>query len=588
MQGSEARTPQPFRVHQQQALDALAAAEERGVRRAWVVLPPGAGKTLVGLEVARRRGRPAVVLGPNNAIVSQWVRGWDALVDHDEHLRAGSDRSLSRPLTALTYQSLATFAVDDEVDEVDADGLPAPTTGERLLDELHPNGRALVERLKEIGDLTLVLDECHHLLEVWGRLLQELLEELPDAHVLGLTATPPGSLTSEQQDLLESLFGQTVFTASIPAAVREGDLAPFAELVWLTTPTARENDWLAEQGERFTELVAWLADEGTGFLPYVDRRFVEPSGTVLTWARLAQEEPELTDAALRLVHVELMALPEGARLVERHRHEPVADDWVLLLDDWLQHDHTHVERVRAVLPSIGYQLTRHGVRRGRSPVDRVLARSEAKTQALVEVVSAEHRTLGERLRMLVLCDHEQATATLPVGLDGVLDVEAGSAMLALRHLEDGLPHLHPLLVTGRTVAGSDETLTALKEYVGDDSLTITDGRLEGSWTSRDWVPWVTRFFAEGRAQVLVGTRGLLGEGWDAPAVTGLVDLTAATTVTAVVQTRGRALRDRSGLAGQGRAHLDDRVRQRGPPTRWQRLGPVRAQARGLLRPRRRR
>ena len=42
--------------------------------------------------------------------------------------------------------------------------------------------------------------------------------------------------------------------------------------------------------------------------------------------------------------------------------------------------------------------------------------------------------------------------------------------------------------------------------------------------------------------MLVGTRALLGEGWDARAVTGVVDLTSATTSTAVVQTRGRALR----------------------------------------------
>jgi hypothetical protein len=40
----------------------------------------------------------------------------------------------------------------------------------------------------------------------------------------------------------------------------------------------------------------------------------------------------------------------------------------------------------------------------------------------------------------------------------------------------------------------------------------------------------------------VGTRALLGEGWDAPAVNVLVDLTAATTPTSVVQARGRALR----------------------------------------------
>src|SRR5690606_41808778 len=46
----------------------------------------------------------------------------------------------------------------------------------------------------------------------------------------------------------------------------------------------------------------------------------------------------------------------------------------------------------------------------------------------------------------------------------------------------------------------------------------------------------------GRCQALVGTRALLGEGWDARGVNTVVDLTTATTSTAVVQSRGRALR----------------------------------------------
>ena len=198
--------------------------------------------------------------------------------------------------------------------------------------------------------------------------------------------------------------------------------------------------------------------------------------------------------------------------------------------------------MRAVLPSVGYQLTRRGIRRGRSPVDRVLARSEAKVVALTEIVAAEHRNLGPRMRMLVLCDHERATATLPADLDGVLSEEAGSARLALEHLDRAVPDLHPLLVTARTVAGSPGTLKALHAYVATYDPAIAARAEQGTWTSRDWVPWVTRFFEEGHCHVLVGTRGLLGEGWDARSVTGLVDLTTATTSTAVVQTRGRALR----------------------------------------------
>ena len=525
----QARTPYPFRVHQAQALAAVETSEAAGARRSWVVLPPGAGKTLVGLETARRRNRPTVVLGPNTAIQGQWLRGWEELTGEP----AGGTRELDRPFTALTYQSLATFEPDDEVDE---DGAESPV----LLDRLHPNGRALVERLKTVGDLTLVLDECHHLLEVWGRLLAEVLDQLPDAFVLGLTATPPEALTREQKALVDELFGDSVFSVSIPAVVREGDLAPFAELAWLTTPTATENDWLAAQGERFAELTTALGDPAYGSTPFfawLDRRF-EQGG----------ESSEAYDAALRMVHAGLMQLPDGARLSERHRHDPTADDWVLLLEGWTAHlrttgeDEDILDRVKAVLPSVGYQLTRRGIRKGRSPVDRVLARSEAKVVALTEIVAAEHRNLGPRMRMLVLCDHEQATATLPADLDGVLSQEAGSARLALEHLDRTVPDLHPLLVTARTVAGSPETLKALHAYVATYDSVLATRAEQGTWTSREWVPWVTRFFEEGHCHVLVGTRGLLGEGWDARSITGLVDLTTATTSTAVVQTRGRALR----------------------------------------------
>ena len=109
-----------------------------------------------------------------------------------------------------------------------------------------------------------------------------------------------------------------------------------------------------------------------------------------------------------------------------------------------------------------------------------------------------------------------------------------------------------MLVTGKIVAGAEATLRRLATWIDQThpgmaaSLVIdTDGEVptvSGRWTSGQWVAHVTGFFAAGGTRALVGTRGLLGEGWDAPAITTLVDLTTATTPTAVVQTRGRALR----------------------------------------------
>ena len=63
-----------------------------------------------------------------------------------------------------------------------------------------------------------------------------------------------------------------------------------------------------------------------------------------------------------------------------------------------------------------------------------------------------------------------------------------------------------------------------------------------SWQPRDYLPRITRYFEDGRSRCLVGTRGLLGEGWDARSVNVLVDLTGVTTTTSVHQMRGRSLR----------------------------------------------
>jgi superfamily II DNA or RNA helicase len=320
------RCPRPLRTHQQRALDAIETAQAAGSRRVWVVLPPGTGKTLVGLEAARRLEQPMVVFGPNTAIQGQWLAEWATFAP--AAIQSGSSRDLSAPVTALTYQSLATFDPDAEVDEEGHKYLTRIGKQRRgnLLDRLHENGRALVTALENAGPVTLILDECHHLLEVWGRLLAELLDDLPNAHVIGLTGTPPETLSSDQAALVDELFGAPLFSTSIPSVVREGHLAPFAELAWFTPPTPTESQWLDGEAERFAELQVDLLEPGhasTGFLAWLDERFVVrrvgASGrddVALEWSRLERETPELAAAAMRFHYADLLAVPPGARLRE--------------------------------------------------------------------------------------------------------------------------------------------------------------------------------------------------------------------------------------------------------------------------------
>jgi superfamily II DNA or RNA helicase len=564
------RLQRPLWPHQQRALAALDQSRAAGSASTYLVIPPGGGKTLVGLEAARRLARPTLVLCPNTAIQAQWIAQWDSAFTPAGAMQATASRDLPTTLTVLTYQAVCTIGYGSA-----STGRQA--SGKQLLEMVHPNGQALLSRLSARGPWTLVLDECHHLLEIWGRLLAVIVESLAGAHVIGLTATPPHMMTSDQKALHDELFGAIDLEVSAPALVRDGRLAPYQELAYFTTPTRPEADYIHGQAVRFAELRAGLLDPGfaaTPFLDWLQRRIVDRredgSGALVSWERFERDEPALAGAALRLHGDGLLPLPEGARLREQHRRPPAAQDWVALIGDYCRHcllaggdprDERAYEAIRAALPSIGYRLTRTGPRAAESPVDRVLARSASKASAAAEILRAESAELGGRLRALVLTDFIEAGGTVPADLSGVMDEGAGGALLALVTLladEDGAA-LDPVLMTGQRVACGTGTARRLADALNASAPGLgatvvpgaggqaADGQVMDiaggpGWEPRRYVPLVTRFFADGGSRCLIGTRALLGEGWDAPAVNVVIDLTAATTPTSVVQARGRALR----------------------------------------------
>jgi superfamily II DNA or RNA helicase len=525
-----------LRPHQQAAMDAMAAAP--GQSRYQFILPPGAGKTVLGAVAAARLARRTLVLVPNTAIQGQWLRLWTEAGS----VSVSDDRSLDADVSVLTYQALATF--DDDA------------TGDSHVARLHPNARELIDALHGGPAFTLVLDEAHHLAQTWGELLAEVLQS---AHagmkdgpvVLALTATPRDSLSESEADLLDELFGPVRYAVSTPALVRDSVLAPYREFGWFVTPTPAERDYLAASAVRWRELIGAVMDPDfaqVGLLEYLDRAWVTHEG--VSWTAIERSRPEVARALLRAAHNGLIRVPDGARMRDEHRQPMAVENWVALLSDYgrtvlaaSDPPAAGWERLRAGLRSVGWTLTRSGARRGQSSVDRVLARSAAKAVAAGYLVNEEYLVRGSGLRAVVLTDYENVSATPPADIEAVIARQAGSAWEALAHVTATNPGLRVVLLTGSSVGGTPDALAAL---AGTDRRIVERAEglaaIEATWTPRQWVPEVTRLFQEGAIQVLVGTRGLLGEGWDAPAANVLVDLTAATTSSAVVQIRGRAIR----------------------------------------------
>jgi hypothetical protein len=569
------RFPDPLRRSPSAALDEVERLRSAGRRAVCVVLPPGAGWTELGLEVARRRRRRTLVLTPNTAVQGQWLRAWQA--------RGGQvppPGDTPGVLTVVTTLALSAWdrGADDEPVADDSSPLLAQQRraavrgqpGADLLSLLHPSGRALVDRAARRGPWTLVLVESAHLLETWGPLVGALARALgDDTDVLGVTATPPHAMGERSRALHEAVFGDADVVVPAPTAVVRGDVAPYQELVLVTAPTAEEDATLEGERARFAALSHELLAQRAGTVPFPDwleRRLHERrsggGGERRSWRALAQDEPGLARAALRLVHAGVLALPPGARLAEEHRVPADADDWGVLLGAYVQEHLAHSSAaddvrlrtaVTSALPGLGWSLTDRGLRPASSPVDRVCARSAAKVAGAADVMRAELAARGEDLRALVVCDGEHGAAgSSRLRPDAPAPGSADAAFLALAG-SDLAPALRPVLCTGRTLALRREDLAALRAFAphriadrlvaepfaGQRSVVrLTAGQ---GWDARTWVPLVTDWLAAGGTRTLVGTRGLLGLGWDCPPLDVVVDLTTVSTAPALRSVHGRVL-----------------------------------------------
>lgn len=412
---------------------------------------------------------------------------------------------------------------------------------ENVNDLLHANALALVDDLVDAGVGTVVLDECHHLLSYWALVVRALIERLDDPQVIGLTATLPDLDDDDERASYLTLLGDVDFEVPTPAVVKEGDLAPYRDLVHFVRPTKREHDYLVELQREFADAVTAVLTD----VPF--RSWVaEQEGS---------SDPLLSVAAIAfgsVSQVEDLAIEDWVRLLERY-----SLDVLRVSTD--ETERARFTQLRVALGPLGFTLTDRGLRSNRSPGDLVLAFSQSKDVAAVDILSREAKALGSRLQALVVTDFERQRSG--VRSADVLDADAGSARRVFAALIDNAATnaLDPVLVTGSVVLvdahHGDALLDRSVEYFRHHGLqaecryesTDNPGVLElvGSgpdWSTRSYVHLVTKLFDEGATRCLVGTRALFGEGWDSLSLNTLLDFTSTTTSIAVQQLRGRAIR----------------------------------------------
>jgi len=307
----------PLRGYQADLLARVSPADGATLH---LVAPPGAGKTMLGLALAARNGRRALVLTPTTVIRAQWTEQASRFLrTSDGGAPAVADRipgagEEPADLTVLTYQALSVVDsttpweaaarsrwLDDLVSDgrtparadawlsaLAADNPAAYARGLRSraatirarIDELDddavaallaPGARERLDALIDAGTATIVLDECHHLRAHWAVVVHYLRRRLAAAGtaptLIGLTATEPSS-EDRSWRRYRALLGDVDAEVPVPAVVRSGHLAPYRPLAWFTLPTPEETSFLTTAGAELRHRIAQylLAPDGIDYL----------------------------------------------------------------------------------------------------------------------------------------------------------------------------------------------------------------------------------------------------------------------------------------------------------------------------------
>ena len=514
-----------FRAYQQRILDNADKYLRDG--RINIVAAPGSGKTVLGLELIRRIGKPCIILSPTTAIREQWgTRFREMFAENEAVYNEAFSSSLHsiKKITSVTYQALYSALEKAEYTE---DG-----------ENCDYRDIELIEAVKAAGIGTICLDEAHHLKNEWQKALEKFTEAMgASVTIVSLTATPPYDSDPAEWARYVAVCGEIDEEIFVPELVAQGTLCPHQDYVYFNFPTAEEEKALTAHAANARAALEEI--HGLTFLASVAEKL-----------NASEDYDELYSHVKE--YVALCAfLTAGGHEIKKRKAKSLTAGKALpactygiaetalefLLDGELlsEEEKATTERI----------LKKHSVyERGKVRLEtteklkRALISSVGKLKSIGKIASSEYANIGAGLRLLILTDHIGRE-----NLDGLTGREfnAVNAVSVFETVRRAVPEAKTGVLTGSLVILPDRV-----KAQGEKSRKRIAGtgysEVEFSSSSRGAVGAVSELFERGEIEILVGTKSLLGEGWDSPKVNTLILASFVGSYVLSNQMRGRSIR----------------------------------------------
>ena len=522
-----------------------------------LVAAPGSGKTTLGIEFIRRNSKPALILVPTVTIRQQWVdRIREAFLDDASLADEMISQNLKQPkaITVATYQALHSainrLEGDAEVEDTDD-----------VVENEHFDFKDvdIIKLFKEANLGTLCLDECHHLRNEWWKSLETFRKSFADISVISLTATPPYEGEPALWERYVAMCGEIDEEITVPELVKEGSLCPHQDYVYFSFPTKEEEKQLDQFS---TQKRAFLKNLSSDSMFCEAVRTSRALDGTISEDELLNEPKYLSATLIFLRHKGIEFLKHFQQLLGASLLPAFDLAWFEILLQGMLFDVPHwydlseedCKELKHELKSLGL-IDRKQVQLLRNKqLDQLLNQSLGKLNAVRDIFKAEYETLGSELRQLILTDFIRKDFEVHLGNPEVQYSQLGVLPyfeVLRRELVEQQLDVPVAVLTGSLVIIPTAVKPRLEAIFGPDKITFqpvgqldendyVKVRLVGS--QHDLVSAVTQLFQEGHIHVVIGTKSLLGEGWDAPCVNSLILASFVGSFMLSNQMRGRAIR----------------------------------------------
>ena len=540
-----------WRNYQKQVLDNFQEYQADG--HVHLVAAPGSGKTTIGIELIARFDKPALVLVPTVTIREQWVdRIRQAFLEDENQVTSLVSQNLKdmKQITIATYQAF--HSAMQQVQSQEDNGEVEDFIGFDLLG-----------RLKERGVETLCLDECHHLRNEWWKSLEDFRKNYQQLQVISLTATPPYDSEPELWDRYLQMCGEIDQEITVPELVKEDTLCPHQDFVYICFPTKEEDKRLEEFEDTKWQYVSQLV---------LDPDFQEliRSSKVLKGkisADILLEDPKYLSSLLIYLQAQKQEIPkhlrdllgaEGLPALNYYWLEVLLQGLLYQTPDWYEDPQETKKKIEAELKSRGLIEKRQVFLVKSKANDQILNQSLGKLAGIASIFETEYASLGQDLRQLVLADYIRKDFASYLGDDQAPITQLGVLpyfeTIRRSAQKQGLS-VHIAVLSGSVVIIPASVKEELEALIPNTNLSFSAiGKLDqGAYLQvgfKGMVAAVTELFQRGSIQVLVGTKSLLGEGWDAPCVNSLILGSFVGSFMLSNQMRGRAIRIWPGHPGK--------------------------------------